>query len=122
MLSACFGLLLIPPGWAQSSGEQNTVTQQTTTLQKQKPNKSPGAVHEMANGVGDAGAGAGKGAGSAAKGVAKGAGDLVTLHPIDAATDVGKGVASAGKDVAVGGVKGTGKVVKGIGKAFRHLF
>jgi hypothetical protein len=48
--------------------------------------------------------------------------DLVTLHPINAATSVGKGAAVGGKDVAVGTVKGTGKIGKGIGKAFKKLF
>ena len=60
--------------------------------------------------------------GSAAKGTGKAAGDLVTLHPFNAATDVGKGAAGTGKNVAVGTVKGTGKMVKGTGKAIKHLF
>jgi hypothetical protein len=68
------------------------------------------------------GVGAAKGAGDVAKGTDKGAVDLVTLHPVDAGVSVGKGTASAGKDVTVGTVKGTGKMAKGVGRAFRHLF
>ena len=48
--------------------------------------------------------------------------DLVTLHPIDAAGDLGKGGVSAGKDIGVGAVKGTGKIAKGTGKAIRKIF
>jgi hypothetical protein len=44
------------------------------------------------------------------------------LHPINAATDFGKGAAGTGKNVAVGTVKGTGKILKGAGKAVKHLF
>ncbi len=57
-----------------------------------------------------------------AKGTGKGALDLVTLHPIDAATSVGKGAGTAGKDVGVGAAKGTGKIGIGIGKAIKKLF
>jgi len=60
--------------------------------------------------------------GSAAVGAAKGAGDLVTLHPIDAGAAVGKGAAKAGKDVTVGTAKGVGKIGKGVGHALRRIF
>src|SRR5580704_15181546 len=80
------------------------------------------AKHDVGSGAGDIGKGAGKGAVSAAKGGAKATGDLVTLHPINAATDLGKGAATSGKNVGVGTVKGTGKILKGTGKAIRHLF
>ena len=80
------------------------------------------AKHDVGSGAGDIGKGAAKGAGSAAKGTAKTAGDLVTLHPINAATDLGKGAAKTGKNVGVGTVKGTGKILKGTGKALKHLF
>jgi hypothetical protein len=63
-----------------------------------------------------------EGAGNLAAGTGKGAADLVTLHPVDAAASVGKGGVSAGKDVAVGTTKGTGKVVKGVGKGIKHIF
>ena len=46
-----------------------------------------------------------------AKGTGKGALDLVTLHPVEAAGSVG-----ARKDVT-----GTGKIVRGVGKAFKHV-
>lgn len=67
----------------------------------------PSAKHDVGTGAGDVGKGTVKATGSTAL-------DLVTLHPINAATDVGKGTAGA--------VKGTGKILRGTGKAFRHLF
>src|SRR5262245_13512358 len=89
---------------------------------KQGDKHEPGAAREIGAGAGTAGIGAAKGAGDVAKGTGKGAADLVTLHPINAAESVGKGAANASKDVTVGTVKGTGKVGKGIGRAFKHLF
>jgi hypothetical protein len=80
------------------------------------------AKHEVGSGAGDIGKGAAKGVGSAARGTGKAAGDLLTLHPINAATDLGVGAAKTGKNVGVGTVKGTGKILKGTGKAFKHLF
>jgi hypothetical protein len=80
------------------------------------------AKHDVGSGAGDIGKGAVKGVGSAAKGAGKSAVDLVTLHPINAATDLGKGTARTGKNVGVGAVKGTGKILKGTGKAIKHLF
>jgi len=76
----------------------------------------------VGSGAGDVGKGTAKGAGAAAKGVGKGAGDLVTLHPIDAAGNVGKGAAVAGKDVGVGAAKGTGKIAKGTGRGIGKVF
>jgi hypothetical protein len=81
-----------------------------------------GSKHDLKSGVGDIGKGAGKGAISAAKGTGKAAGDLVTFHPVNAATDLGKGAVGTGKNVGVGTVKGTGKIIKGAGKAIKHLF
>jgi len=80
------------------------------------------AKHDVGSGAEDIGKGTAKGVGSAAKGTGKAAGDLVTLHPINAATDLGKGAAKTGKNVGVGAVKGTGKILKGTGKAIKHLF
>src|SRR5258708_5054838 len=80
------------------------------------------AKHDVGSGAGDIGKGTAKGVGSAAKGTGKAAGDLVTLHPINAATDLGKGAAKTGKNVGVGAVKGTAKIFKGTGKAIKHLF
>jgi hypothetical protein len=76
----------------------------------------------VGSGAGDIGKGTAEGVGSAAKGTGKAAGDLVTLHPINAASDLGKGAAKTGKNVGVGTVKGTAKIFKGTGKAIRHLF
>lgn len=84
--------------------------------------KTQSAGHEVASGSGDIGKGAAKGAGSLAAGTGKGAVDLVTLHPINAATSVGKGGVTAGKDVVVGTTKGTAKIGKGVGKGIRHIF
>jgi len=81
-----------------------------------------GSKHDVRSGAGDIAKGAGKGALSAAKGTGKAAGDLATLHPINAAADLGKGAAGAGKNVGVGTVKGTGKIIKGTGKAIKRLF
>ena len=89
--------------------------------QSDDPRKSPGAGHDVASGAGDVALGPAKGAGSIAKGTAKGVGDLVTLHPIGAATSVGKGTAGAGKDIGVGAVKGTGKMARGVGKVFKRI-
>ena len=88
---------------------------QTTQPAPPKQTRSPGG--DVGSGTGDIGKGAAKGTGAAAKGAGKGAGDLVTLHPLNAAGNVGKGAGVAGKDVGVGAAKGTGKVAKGTGRA-----
>jgi hypothetical protein len=77
---------------------------------------------DVGKGAGDIGKGTAKGAGAAAEGVGKGAGDIVTLHPAEAAGNVGKGAAVAGKDVGVGAAKGTGKIAKGTGRGIGKLF
>src|SRR5580658_7885806 len=87
----------------------------------QQPHESS-AGGDVGKGAGDIGKGAAKGAGAAAEGVGKGAGDLVTLHPAEAAGNVGKGAAVAGKDVGVGAAKGTGKIAKGTGRGIGKLF
>ena len=83
--------------------------------------KHTSAKHDVGSGAGDVGKGVAKGAGSAAKGVGKTASDLVTLHPINAAADLGKGAVNTGKNVGVGAVKGTGKMVRGAGKAIKQI-
>ncbi len=95
---------------------------QSTDQQKVSRHKSPSAKHDVGSGAGDVGKGVAKGAGSAAKGAGKSAADLATLHPIDAATDLGKGAVGTGKNVGVGAAKGTGKIVRGTGKALKHIF
>ena len=113
--AAFFAGAAIAPGLAsaQDNGAQNTA---------KRAKKHTSAKHDIGSGAGDLGKGAGKGVAGAAKGAGKGAVDLVTLHPIDAATDLGKGAAGAGKNIGVGTVKGTGKMIKGTGKAIKHLF
>ncbi len=81
-----------------------------------------GAGGDVGSGAGDIGKGTAKGTGAAAKGVGKGAADLVTLHPLDAAGNVGKGAVVAGKDVGVGAAKGTGKIAKGTGRGIGKIF
>jgi hypothetical protein len=120
-----FGLGLAVFGWSQTNNQTATTEAQTTHGNKSKKTngkKEPSPGRQVANGTGNIAAGAGKGAGAAAAGVGKGAADLVTLHPIDAAGSVGKGAGKAGKDVGVGATKGTGKVVKGIGRGIKHIF
>jgi hypothetical protein len=104
--------MLVVCAWAQS--------QPDTSTGNQKHDRGPGK--EIGSGAGDIGKGTAKAAGNVAKGAGKGAVDLVTLHPINAATSVGKGAAVGGKDLAVGTVKGTGKIGKGVGKAIKKLF
>jgi hypothetical protein len=76
----------------------------------------------VGSGAGDYGKGAGGAAGNVAKGTGKGAADLVTLHPVDAVGNVGKGVGVGAKDAGVGAVKGTGKIAEGTGKGVGHIF
>jgi len=86
-----------------------------------KDKKHTSAKHDIGSGAGDIGKGVGKGAASAAKGTGKAAADLATLHPINAATDLGKGAAGAGAHLGIGAAKGTGKILKGTGKAIKHI-
>jgi hypothetical protein len=101
---------------------QEPVSTQTPESPKADSKANTSAKRDLGTGAGDIGKGAAKGAGSAAKGTGKAAVDLVTLHPINAATDLGKGAASTGKNVGVGTVKGTAKILRGTGKAIKHLF
>jgi hypothetical protein len=80
------------------------------------------AKHDLGSGAGEIAKGAAKGVGSAAKGAGKAAAALVTLHPLNAATDLGKGAVNTGKNVGTGAVKGTAKILKGTGKAIKHVF
>ena len=112
-----FGLTVSVPARSQSSSDQDTTSQKT--VQTKKKGRSAGG--DVGSGSGDIGKGAAKGVGNLASGTGKGAVDLVTLHPIDAATSVGKGGVSAGKNVAVGTTKGTGKIIKGVGKGIKHI-
>ncbi|HZU25796.1 MAG TPA: hypothetical protein VFA04_09745 [Bryobacteraceae bacterium] len=89
-------------------------------VKQQKARQSPG--REAAGGAGNIAGGAAKGAGHAVAGVGNGAVDLVTLHPINAGVDVGRGAASAGKDVGVGTIKGTARMTHALGRGLRHIF
>ena len=82
--------------------------------------RSPGG--DVGSGAGDIGKGTGKGVSKAAEGTGKGAVDVVTLHPINGAGEVGKGAVVGGKDVGVGAAKGTGKIVKGTGRGIKKIF
>ena len=79
------------------------------------------AGHDIASGTGNVATAPVKGAADVGKGAAGAAGNLVTLHPIDAGVSAGKGVGKGGKDVAVGAVKGTGKVARGVGKTVKKI-
>ena len=90
------------------------------SVQKSKKGKSsPGK--EIGKGGEDIGKGAGKGAVSMGKGTAGAAGDLVTLHPVDAGASLGKGAAGLGKNVGVGSAKGGVKIGKGVGGGLKKL-
>src|SRR5260221_13784614 len=102
-------------------GQTSDPTQNSSNAQAET-SVHTSAKHDVGSGAGDIGKGTAKGVGSAAKGTGKAAGDLVTLHPINAATDLGKGAAKTGKNVGVGAAKGTAKIFKGTGKAIKHLF
>ena len=83
----------------------------------------PGPAREIGGGVGTVAAGPVKAAGSVAKGGgAKAVGNAVTLHPIRAGESVVKGAGGAGKDVIAGTAKGTGKIVKGVGRGIKRIF
>ncbi len=96
--------------------------------QAKQPANTPTAKHgrgagsDIGSGTGDVGKGVGKGAGNVASGAGKGAVDLATLHPLNAAADIGKGGVSAGKNIGVGTAKGTGKIARGTGRAIKKVF
>ncbi|MBV8552385.1 MAG: hypothetical protein JOY54_13865 [Acidobacteriaceae bacterium] len=118
------GLGLAASGWSRNVEAQAQLTDETQTISQKhsKRNKAePSPGRQIANGTGNIAGGAGKGAGSLAKGTGKGAVDLVTLHPINAGSSIGKGAVGAGKDVTVGTVKGTGKIAKGVGRGIKHV-
>jgi hypothetical protein len=116
------GLLLATLCLAGVAVAQTSDSTQASDTPQADANVHTSAKHDVGSGAGDIGKGAAKGAGSAAKGTGKAAADLVTLHPINGATDLGKGAVKTGKNVGVGTVKGTGKILKGTGKAIKHVF
>jgi len=119
--------LSLPPVARPANPPQNQGTAQTQSAGEDKNQKvEPGSGKEIGKGGEDIGKGAGKGAESLGKGTAGAAGNLATLHPGKAATDLGKGAGGAGKDVGVGAGKGAAKIgkgsAKGIGKLGKKIF
>ena len=122
-VAACTLLFLsLPPLAHPQNSPQDQGTAQTQLAKKDKKQKGqPSPGKEVGKGGEDIGKGAGKGAGSLGKGTAGAAGNLVTLHPGNAAADLGKGAAGAGKDVGVGTGKGASKIGKGSAKGIGKL-
>ena len=101
---------------------QDQETAQTQSVHNGKNQKvEPGSGKEIGKGGEDIGKGAGKGAESLGKGTAGAAGNLATLHPGKAATDLGKGAGGAGKDGGVGAGKGVAKIGKGSARGIGRL-
>jgi hypothetical protein len=121
LLSLAFAICAqsVPAQTGQATPAPSRAPVQTQNPSQPQP-RSPGG--DVGSGAGDIGKGTARGTGAAAEGVGKGAGDLVTLHPIDAAGNVGKGAAITGKDVGVGAAKGTGKIAKGTGRGIGKIF
>ena len=119
--SHCLGIALLAWGLASYGQAQSTAAPNSTTTQAKAHKHSRSAGGEIGSGSGDVAKGAAKGTGNVAAGAGKGAVDLATLHPVQGATDIGKGGVAAGKDVGVGAVKGTGRIAKGTGKAIRKI-
>ena len=128
LVVACVFVLLTLPATARPANprqDQATPQAQSGPHDKnQKAGTSPGK--DVGKGGEDIGKGTAKGAESLGKGTAGAVGNVVTLHPGNAAADLGKGVAGAGKDVGVGVGKGVGKIgegsAKGIGKLGGKIF
>ena len=122
-VAACNLLLLSVPALARpANSPQDQGTTQTQLAKKDKKQKNhSGPGKEVGKGGEDIGKGAGKGAGSLGKGTAGAAGNLATLHPGNAAADLGQGAAGAGKDVGVGAGKGAAKIGKGSAKGVGKL-
>jgi hypothetical protein len=120
-VAVCIVVFLSSPAFARPANPpQDQGAAQTQSKGKdQKAESSPGK--EIGKGGEDIGKGAGKGAESLGKGTAGAAGNLVTLHPGKAATDLGKGAGGAGKDIGVGTGKGVAKVGKGSAKGVGRL-
>ena len=116
-----FALLTLLAFGSLSLGRQSQAGENTDTKSAHQQQKSVSPGKEVGRGGKDIGKGAGKGAGSMAKGTAGAAGDLVTLHPIDAGASLGKGAGGLGKDVGVGTAKGAAKIGKGAGEGVGKL-
>lgn len=114
LLSAAALLICGAPVFGQSPSSQTTQAPAVTPQTQTTKHHGKSTVGEYGSGTGDAAKGAAGGAGR----TAEGAGDVVTLHPVKGAENVGKGAGDVGK----GAAKGTGKVVKGTGKIITHPF
>jgi hypothetical protein len=115
-------LLSLPAAARPANPPQDQGTAQTQSGphdKKQKAGTSPGK--DVGKGGEDIGKGTAKGAGSLGKGTAGAVGNAATLHPGNAAADLGKGAAGAGKDVGVGAGKGAAKIGEGTGKGIGKL-
>jgi hypothetical protein len=121
IVAVCIVVFLSLPAFARPANPtQDQGAAQTQSKGKdQKAERSPGK--EIGKGGEDVGKGAGKGAESLGKGTAEAAGNLATLHPGKAATDLGKGAGGAGKDIGVGTGKGVAKVGKGSARGVGRL-
>ena len=116
-----FFLALFITGTAAYGQQQQTAPATPPPAHAQpQTTRSPGG--DVGSGAGDIGKGAGGAAGNVAKGTGKGAADLVTLHPVKGAGNIGKGVGVGAKDAGVGAAKGSGKIVKGTGRGIGHIF
>ena len=113
-------LLLCGTGLAAVSLSQTTQASGRNPPVTHSQGRSPGG--DVGSGAAGIGKGAGRGVGVAAKDTGKGAVDLVTLHPLNGAGEVGKGALVGTKDVGVGAVKGTGKILKGTGRGIKRIF
>src|SRR5258708_33816715 len=113
-VAACNLLLLSLPALAgPQNSPQDQATTQTQLAKKDKKQKGqPGPGKEVGKGGEDIGKGAGKGAGSRGKGKTGAAGNLATLHPGNAAADLGKDAAGSGMDVDAGTGKGEDQLGK----------
>ncbi|MGA7226000.1 MAG: hypothetical protein WA867_10125 [Candidatus Acidiferrales bacterium] len=128
LLAACVSISLSPRATTRPANprqDQPTPQAQSGSHDKnQKAGTSP--AKDVGKGGEDIGKGTAKGAGSLGKGTAGAVGNAATLHPGNAAADLGKGAAGAGKDVGVGAGKGVGKIgegsAKGIGKLGGKIF
>ena len=120
-VAVCIVVSLSPLAFARPANppQDQGAAQTQSKGKEQKVERSPGK--EIGKGGEDVGKGAGKGAESLGKGTAGAAGNLVTLHPAKAATDLGKGAGGAGKDIGVGTGKGVAKVGKGSAEGIGKL-
>jgi hypothetical protein len=121
VFTLAFVLVLGSPSFGRQTAAQSGPADNATAQSAKKHKGSKSAGKEVGDGGKDIGKGAGKGAESMGKGTAKAAGDLATLHPVDAGASLGKGAAGLGKDVGVGTTKGGTKIAKGTGKGVGKL-